>query len=91
MRLLSFARATARAQLAASRSANRCGSTECLVGTFAPLCSRLEGAPFKERDGYDLVSYPSPPLVRSTGARSGKKGEAVADALPAALAELEPT
>jgi ribosomal protein S18 acetylase RimI-like enzyme len=62
-----------------------------LAGAFARLCSVLDGARFEQRAGYDLVSYPPLPLAQVNGVWVREDGAAVADALPAALAELEPT
>jgi hypothetical protein len=62
-----------------------------LAGCFAGLCSVLEGARFEEREGYDLVSCPLLPLAQTNGVWVREDGPAVAGALSAALAELEPT
>jgi hypothetical protein len=62
-----------------------------LVATWVAIGSVMEGARFEVREGYDLVSCPSLPLAQCNGVWVRDDGEAVAAALPAALAELEPT
>jgi ribosomal protein S18 acetylase RimI-like enzyme len=55
------------------------------------MCPAHDCARFEERDGFDLISYPTVPITQLNGVWVRDDREDVAAALGPALAELEPT
>jgi len=61
---------------------------EAARSSFEALCSAFDDASFERRDGYDLVLFPQIPIP-AFNAVWPLDDEAAADALPAAIAEIE--